>query len=440
MLNLTVGQIVDNNQPVVNYTVSMRECIEKMIHYNKGYVVILKSTIPVGILTERDILNLIGKDIDMEKSCLEYATKNIVSIPPDRNIYFAINIMLDNNIRRVVVADKSGNFIGSLTLKEILFYLEEDHFKKNIKLKDILPRRSPITIFPDTILGDVVEIMNNYNIGSLPVVDKNSYKPVGIITERDILNLALNYNPSEPVKKFMTSNLITVEDSISVYEAIKIMEENKISRLVIVKDSAIVGIINYRDIVKLLEENHKSILEKKLKHAKELLDLLPEMMIEIADDIDQQIIMWANKVAKSEFGNIVGTSIYTIVPKDYWLVIYSKLLHDKVVEKYKFENNGKTYQISATYLLLNNELGKGRIKALITNITKEEDNLKHIDKELRTYKKIINHAEDLIIIYEANTGKIKLYNDAVLKKLGYTSDEMEDMTIFDIVEEDKNVI
>lgn len=93
-----------------------------MIEYNKGYVVILKSDIPLGILTERDILNLIDENLDMEKICLEYATKNLVTIPPDKSVYFALNIMLDNNIRRIIITDKNGSFIGSITLKEILFF------------------------------------------------------------------------------------------------------------------------------------------------------------------------------------------------------------------------------------------------------------------------------------------------------------------------------
>lgn len=440
MLNLTVGQILDQIQPTVDFTLSMKDCIKKMIEYNKGYVVILKSDIPLGILTERDILNLIDENLDMEKICLEYATKNLVTIPPDKSVYFALNIMLDNNIRRIIITDKNGSFIGSITLKEILFLLEEDHFMKSIKLNEVISKKNPIVAYPDTSLDQIISIMRDHNIGSLPIVEKSSKKPIGIITERDILNLSLNFNPSEPVAKYMTANPITVDGDISVYEAIRVMEENKISRLVVVNDSTVVGIVNYRDIVKLLEENHKNILEKKLKHAKELLDLLPEMMIEIYDELDQQTIMWANKVAKQEFGNIVGVNIYTVIPKDYWYVIYSRLLNEKVVEKFKFENNGKFYQFSGTYLLLNNELGKGRIKALITDITKEEDNLRHIDKELRTYKKIINHADDLIIIYEAVSGKLKLYNDAVMRKLGYTSDELESMTIFDIVEEDKDTI
>lgn len=74
MINITVGSIVEKEQPIVEHSLSFRDCVEKMISYSKGYVVILQSSKAVGIITERDILNIVDQKIDYSKNCLDYVT------------------------------------------------------------------------------------------------------------------------------------------------------------------------------------------------------------------------------------------------------------------------------------------------------------------------------------------------------------------------------
>lgn len=440
MLNITVSSILDKNQPVVSKEATLGDCIDRMREFGKGFTIILDSDIAVGIITERDILKIIDSKPDITDNCLKYATKNLISIPADRSIYFAINIMIDNNIRRIVINRPDGKFAGCLTLKELMFKLEEDSFKRGIKLGEIVSKKKVLTVFKDSHVADTVKIMKENNIGSVAVVDRQTGKLCGIITERDFVDHFREVSPQTLVGDIMSPNPITVYPELSVYEAIKLMEEKKISRLIVMEGDEIVGLVNYRDIVKILEENQKSVLENKLKHARQLLDLIPEIMIEVSDEMDQQNIIWANRKAREEFGNIIGKKVFSVIPKEQWMLIHSKLLLDKTIEKVKFESKGKVYQLSGTYLPVESQLERGRIKFLISDITTEQKNMLHINKELKTYKKIINHAEDMIIIYEADNGKLKLYNDAVIKKLGYTTDELENMTIFDIVDEDRAVI
>lgn len=440
MLNITIGSLIDGVQPVVNRGITLKDCIDSMKRYNKGYVVILEKDTAVGIITERDIIRILEERPSIDTDCFEYATKQIISITADKNIYFALNIMIDNNIRRIIVNDSFGKFLGSLTLKELMFKIEEDAFKREIKIKELINSREVIYVYKDDTLIDTINIMKKNNIGSVVVFDRETGSLVGIVTERDFVNHFIDFDPQKPVEEIMSKNPLTIETDKTVYEAIQIMEANKISRLIVMENNKVVGILNYRDVVKLFEEKRKLILENKLKHARELLDLMPDMMIEVSDELDQQNIIWANKRAKNEFGNIIGKSILSVIPKDYWTLIHSKLLIEKTVEKIKFEREGKVYQISGTYLLTDTTFEKGRIKFIVSDITSQESKILHIDKELKTYKKIINHADDMIIIYEADSGKIKLFNDAVIKKLGYTTDELENITIFDIVDEDESII
>lgn len=88
--------------------------------------------------------------------------------------------------------------------------------------------------------------MKRENISGLPVVVDD--KLVGIISRRDIKPI-VNSKGDKKVKEVMTSDVVTVPESITPEEALNIAYENKVERLPVVKDGKLVGIITVRDIL-----------------------------------------------------------------------------------------------------------------------------------------------------------------------------------------------
>ncbi len=104
--------------------------------------------------------------------------------------------------------------------------------------------RDPITLTPDDTIGRAKEIVNEKNIASFPVVDKE--KLVGILTNRD---LRLKTDPKERVRNAMTKNPVTISEQARMEDAINIMDKNKIEKLPVVdKQGRIKGLITLRDI------------------------------------------------------------------------------------------------------------------------------------------------------------------------------------------------
>ena len=114
--------------------------------------------------------------------------------------------------------------------------------------------QDPIILNNHAIVGDALHLMAENKIGGIPVVDKNN-KLVGIVTNRDLrFEKAVN----KPVIDVMTSkNLVTVKEGIGLVEAEKILQKHKIEKLPVVdKSNGLVGLITYRDIIKLKEHPH----------------------------------------------------------------------------------------------------------------------------------------------------------------------------------------
>ncbi len=106
----------------------------------------------------------------------------------------------------------------------------------------------PITLNINSKVLDAEQIMKEYKIGGIPVIDESG-KLIGIITNRD---LRFHKNMSTPIKDIMTSkNLITAEEDVDLEKAEGILQQHKIEKLPIVNKAGILtGLITYKDILK----------------------------------------------------------------------------------------------------------------------------------------------------------------------------------------------
>lgn len=105
---------------------------------------------------------------------------------------------------------------------------------------------------------EAATIMKNYDIGFLPITKKN--KIVSVITDRDIVVKALDTKSDvlEPIYKYSSKKIITIEKKQSIDDALKIMGDKKVKRLIVVDHKQVVGILSFSDI--LNNYDHKNIL------------------------------------------------------------------------------------------------------------------------------------------------------------------------------------
>ncbi|MCB2206671.1 MAG: IMP dehydrogenase [Bacteroidetes bacterium] len=107
----------------------------------------------------------------------------------------------------------------------------------------------PITLRVEATVQDALDIMKEYSIGGIPVVDDTN-KLVGIVTNRD---LRFERDHHKKVQQAMTKeNLITTTEFTNFEKAADILQEHRIEKLPVVdKDFKLVGLITYKDILKI---------------------------------------------------------------------------------------------------------------------------------------------------------------------------------------------
>lgn len=373
LLNILLKDIAQQENLSVQSSSSLKDLVDLMNVNQKGVVVVLEDSKPIGILTERDIVEILYNGVKLDEKIHAYTKKNLVTTIGERTVGYALNLTLENNIRRVIVVDDSGNFLGVVTQQDLLKYLEEDFYRLTIKVKHIVKKIGDLmSVSPNEPLHAVLKIMVSNKISSVPVTEKGI--PVGIISEKDILKLAGKNIPLEaPVSRYMNSPVDTARLDSLLVEVVEVMNYKNIRRVVIVDEAGIaINIVTIRDVIENLEGDYNKFLERKLQSAKEILNLLPEVLIEVTDTGREQLIIWINDKAVSTFGrDILDKPVTSFLPHDTWNNIYSTLIKLGKIEHIKLKKDDCIYELSGFFITTFGKMEQGRFQLILRDITED---------------------------------------------------------------------
>ena len=111
---------------------------------------------------------------------------------------------------------------------------------------------NPITITPGQTLADALQLMADYRISGIPVVEsrdsRGSGKLVGILTNRDV---RFATNPNQPVSELMTKDVVSVREGVSQDEAKRLLHQHRIEKLLVVDEAhRCIGLVTVKDMEK----------------------------------------------------------------------------------------------------------------------------------------------------------------------------------------------
>ncbi|MCS7221333.1 MAG: CBS and ACT domain-containing protein [Anaerolineae bacterium] len=184
-------------------------------------------------------------------------------------------------------------------------------------------RRNPVTVTEDVGIGEALRIMHENKVRRLPVLNRHG-KLVGIVSEKDLLQASpspatslsifeLNYLLSKlTVKKVMTSPVITVDEQTPLEEAARIMADNRIGGLPVMRGDELVGIITETDLFKIFLE-----LLGARDHGVRLTLEVPDRRGLLADLTSAIAGIGGNIISLGTFaGNEPGTALVTVKVAD----------------------------------------------------------------------------------------------------------------------------
>lgn len=109
--------------------------------------------------------------------------------------------------------------------------------------------RNIVTIDSNKSVYEAALLLKEHKIGSVLAIDEE--ENVGIVTKRDIIGgTTLQHKNADttPVSKIMKTDIITINPLEKIEKAVELMQENKIKKLVVIKNNDIIGMITVTDI------------------------------------------------------------------------------------------------------------------------------------------------------------------------------------------------
>ena len=195
-INEPIKSLVTPRVISIPTTAKISDAIEMMKEHKTGGLSVVDEHGHVwAIVTEKDILTLFSGKIRGAKVA-DFMSKKLVTAKPEISIIEAEKVMIKHGFRRLPIVSDS-EFVGLATIRSILRFFGSGEVFKHLRSGTInqvlqtsvleVTMKNVATIDPNADIGEAAKIMEEKNVGSLPVVANE--KLVGIITERDFFKL-----------------------------------------------------------------------------------------------------------------------------------------------------------------------------------------------------------------------------------------------------------
>ena len=417
MEKIQLAEILTSEVITVQPDTLVSEALLLMRNNNISCIIVVDDGKPVGIITERNVVKFIAESFADSIDCAisEVMNSPVITAGSGMDIFEAYNLLSVNHMRHLAVVDDSECLTGVVTLSNIVEKLTYESFVDMKRVSQVMTH-GVYTVSRDTRVKQALIEMAEKSISCIVVVDGG--QPVGIITERDVSRLHIDYSNSDlsrlPVDEVMTPSVQTVSGDTVLPVAIDIMKRNKLRRLVVVNDDNgnIEGLATQSDIIKGLEGRYIQALNDIIKEkdsviqntTKDLaektiyLDNILDSAIEygiIAINLNYQVIYFnsgAEQIFSIRAETVMGHDVRQLHDHDHGLLgrVSEVLKTISNGERASFiiereENQVKQYLSAQASGIIDKQKNLGGYFLMISDITKRkqaEDALQKANDEL----------------------------------------------------------
>ena len=297
----SLEKIIDHNPLVVNPSTPLSEVIHLMsqrwgsscqISNSEGNNNILSSSSAScvlvglenqlqGIFTERDLVKLISDGVEIEGlTVAEVMTKQVITLKQNDfvNIFTTIQLIRQHRIRHLPVVDENSSLVGLVTATKLRQIVQPSDLLRFRQVGEVM-NEEIVHAPPTASIHHLTRLMTQHRISCVAIVEelsdrtsennrkivevtqeatpKNSppLSPIGIVTERDIVQFQkLGMSFATPAQSVMSTPLILVNPSDSLFKVNQLMRSHHLRRLVVAgNEGELQGIITQSQILNMLD-------------------------------------------------------------------------------------------------------------------------------------------------------------------------------------------
>lgn len=427
-------------------------------------VVISKDQKPLGIFTEHHLIHQLAQSQQLKGSIQEYAHDAIViSEQMHRNDAFIL--MNDHQVSHLVVVNDAGDIMGVVCNKDFTNHFLHMPVAINLKVQQVM-NRQVVTLAAKDSLQQALYAMDKAHISSIVVTEDD--RAIGIISERDLVQLALEHTQLShiPLYDVMHTPVLSVESDCLILTALQRMDQYKVRRFIVTDaDQKICGIITHHDISRAIQMSYVDYLEAELQSREDKFSLLKSQL----EKVDQKSLLTTLMDQVRDGIYILSANSLNVVDVNRQACQQTGFSREELIGKHLTDISSYAVNISPEGM-------KEQLKAHQSLFFHTEHKIKHggmlpvevntnlvqlgdddyfvasardiserlrIEENLRereeTYRSVIETSMDGFWIVDAE-GKILEVNQAYCDMVGYSENEILQMTIYDLSNEDTDQI
>ncbi|MBI5918161.1 MAG: EAL domain-containing protein [Nitrosomonadales bacterium] len=275
-----LSDIMTRHVDCVTPTSTLSEAAALMTGSRISSVLVMEQGKLVGIITERDIVKVMNANLPGDKPVAEVMSRNVLTVNPALDINTAFRFASHNGVRHLAVADTQGYPVGVVSDSDFRFHLGVSFFAH---LRDVASLMSDacLRLPPDTPLERGMSLMAKSRASCITVVEDE--KPLGIITERDVVRLFRDGVEGVLVRDVMVSPVHTIRSDAALTLAAAQMQAFSVRHLVVVDaDDRLVGMLSEHDLVRPLEREDETLIRLANSEGRErlhqLMGSIPDMV------------------------------------------------------------------------------------------------------------------------------------------------------------------
>lgn len=261
-------------------------------------VLIVEGELILGIITERDIVRALHGGGNLKsQSCADLMQSPVLSVEESTSCLDAYHQMAARGVRHLAVTDAAGQVTGIASESDVMRNFGIEYY---LNFKDVAGVMSSefCKLPKSATVGEALGRMLDAHQSCVVVVDERGH-PGGVLTERDVVRLCHEQPHPErlTLEQAMHVPVITVKLRKRLHAAVRLMDEARIRRLVVVDSAGVAcGLLTHHEIARGLEGDYASYL-------KDVVELQARHLQQAAQAVDEKLLL-ANILR-----SVVGTAV-----------------------------------------------------------------------------------------------------------------------------------
>ncbi|RKT46467.1 CBS domain-containing protein [Thiocapsa rosea] len=456
-IELTLADIMSRALQSVVPDSPLGDAVRTMARERLSCILVLENEQPVGILTERDLLRLLDREVDLDRPVAEVMSTPVLAIPMETDFASAYLQALDHQVRHLVAVDASGKAVGVASETDFRRYLTLRLLKQLDDLSAVMDRDLPLML-PDASVAQARRLMLQYRASYVLIAEGR--RPLGILTERDIPDLLARRGAQARdliVRDVMRSPVRMIRDDSPVSDAAGLMQQEGLRHLAVVDaDGMVLGMLTLHNLMErigfnLLHDDTKRRTERLLgvqAHTEQRL----RMAVEASGIGFWEFDLAADQLYRDEtLRDLLGLrDVATPLDRSAWLESVHPNDRDAAMHAFQAafapgdppieceyrsrHRDGRWVWLQTRGRVVSRDAGGRPVLAVgtsmdITTLREAQDALSEREE---VYRAIFVQASDGIILVDAETARFVEFNDAACEALGYSREEFARLGIADV--------